>query len=78
MGRVLAIEELAEFKKPIRYCRVAVGPDHGHPDTPGERGIICALPDGVLRFTPHWPNNPSEIPFVLESIDQILSILHMT
>jgi len=44
----------------------------------GERGIICALPDGVLRFTPHWPNNLSEIPFVLESVDQVLSILHAT
>lgn len=44
----------------------------------GERGVICALPDGVLRFTPHWPNNLSEIPFVLESVDQVLSILHAT
>jgi len=42
----------------------------------GARGIACALPDGVLRFTPHWPNNPAEIPIVLEAVDQILSILH--
>lgn len=41
VGRVLDIEELTEFKKPIRFCRVAVGSAHGHPDTPGERGIIC-------------------------------------
>jgi selenocysteine lyase/cysteine desulfurase len=41
----------------------------------GARGIACALPDGVLRFTPHWPNDVSEIPFVLESIDQILLAL---
>ncbi len=41
VGRVLEIEELTEFKKPIRFCRVAVGEGHGHPDTPGERGIIC-------------------------------------
>ena len=41
----------------------------------GVRGVACALPDGVLRFTPHWPNNVSEIPFVLESIDQILAAL---
>lgn len=41
VGRVLQIEELTEFKKPIRFCRVAVGAEHGHPDTPGERGIIC-------------------------------------
>jgi selenocysteine lyase/cysteine desulfurase len=41
----------------------------------GVRGVACALPDGVLRFTPHWPNNVSEIPFVLESIDQIVAAL---
>ena len=41
VGQVLSIEELTGFKKPIRFCRVAVGSEHGHPDTPGERGIIC-------------------------------------
>jgi phenylalanyl-tRNA synthetase beta chain len=41
VGQVLSVEELTGFKKPIRFCRVAVGPEHGHPDTPGERGIIC-------------------------------------
>ena len=24
----------------------------------------------------HWPNNLSELPFVLESVDQVLSVLH--
>ena len=37
----LQIEELTEFKKPIRWCQVEVGAAHGHPDTPGERGIVC-------------------------------------
>ncbi|MFN8170024.1 MAG: phenylalanine--tRNA ligase subunit beta, partial [Candidatus Nanopelagicales bacterium] len=41
VGRVLQITELTGFKKPIRFCRVAVGDAHGHPDTPGERGIVC-------------------------------------
>ena len=36
VGRVRAIEELTEFKKPIRWCQVDVGPEHG-----GVRGIIC-------------------------------------
>jgi phenylalanyl-tRNA synthetase beta chain len=36
VGRVQSIEELTEFKKPIRWCQVDVGPDHG-----GVRGIIC-------------------------------------
>jgi phenylalanyl-tRNA synthetase beta chain len=33
-GRVLGIEELTEFKKPIRYCRVDVG-------NPEPQGIVC-------------------------------------
>lgn len=41
IGHVLEIEELTGFKKPIRFCQVAVGQEHGHPDTPGIRGIIC-------------------------------------
>ncbi|MGH8876740.1 MAG: phenylalanine--tRNA ligase subunit beta, partial [Stackebrandtia sp.] len=34
VGTVESVEELTEFKKPIRYCRVAVG-------EPEPRGIIC-------------------------------------
>jgi phenylalanyl-tRNA synthetase beta chain len=34
LGRVLGIEELAEFKKPIRFCQVDVGED-------APRGIVC-------------------------------------
>lgn len=30
-----------------------------------ERGILCATPDGYLRFSPHWPNPLSELPEVL-------------
>ena len=41
VGLVRSIEELTEFKKPIRWCQVEVGAAHGHPDTPGVRGIIC-------------------------------------
>ncbi|MEK9736555.1 MAG: phenylalanine--tRNA ligase subunit beta, partial [Candidatus Nanopelagicales bacterium] len=36
VGRVESIEELAEFKKPIRFCQVDVGLLHG-----GVRGIVC-------------------------------------
>ncbi len=36
LGHVVVIEELTEFKKPIRWCQVDVGPVHG-----GVRGIIC-------------------------------------
>ena len=41
VGLVRSVEELTEFKKPIRWCQVEVGGAHGHPDTPGVRGIIC-------------------------------------
>lgn len=36
IGQVASIEELTEFKKPIRFCQVDVGSDHG-----GQRGIVC-------------------------------------
>jgi phenylalanyl-tRNA synthetase beta chain len=48
VGRVLEIEELAGFKKPIRWCQVEVGPAHGHPDTPGIRGIVCGARNFVV------------------------------
>ena len=41
IGRISQITELTDFKKPIRLCQVEVGPEHGHPDTPGQRQIIC-------------------------------------
>lgn len=34
LGRVLEIEELSEFKKPIRFCQVDIGED-------APRGIVC-------------------------------------
>jgi phenylalanyl-tRNA synthetase beta chain len=34
VGRVLSVEELGEFKKPIRYCLVEVG-------EPEPRGVVC-------------------------------------
>jgi phenylalanyl-tRNA synthetase beta chain len=48
VGRVLEIEELTEFKKPIRFCQVEVGAAHGHPDTPGIRGIVCGARNFVV------------------------------
>lgn len=48
VGRVEHIEELTEFKKPIRFCRLSVGSAHGHPDTPGLREIICGAANFVV------------------------------
>ncbi|MER5973686.1 phenylalanine--tRNA ligase subunit beta [Streptomyces sp. NPDC002055] len=38
VGKVLAIEELTEFKKPIRYCQVDVGDANG---TGEQQNIVC-------------------------------------
>lgn len=40
-----------------------------------QRGVACALPDGVLRFTPHWPNHVNEVPGVLAIVDESLAAL---
>lgn len=37
-----------------------------------QAGISCALPDGVLRFAPHWPNHLDEVPLILEHVDAAL------
>ncbi len=44
VAQVLEIEELTEFKKPIRYCRVMTG-ETATPD--GERSVIC----GAVNFS---------------------------
>jgi phenylalanyl-tRNA synthetase beta chain len=48
VGRVAEIEELTEFKKPIRYCMVEVAEaDDLGPDEPRVRGVVC----GATNFT---------------------------
>ncbi len=46
VGRVLEIEELTEFKKPIRWCQVQVGPDGAGSEQ--VRGIICGASNFVV------------------------------
>ena len=41
VGLVKSIEELTDFKKPIRWCHVEVGAANGNAETPGIRGIVC-------------------------------------
>jgi len=41
VGFVKSIEELTDFKKPIRWCQVEVGAANGNAATPGIRGIVC-------------------------------------
>ena len=41
VGQVLAIDELTEFKKPIRYCRVAVSEEELTGPQDKAAGVIC-------------------------------------
>jgi len=40
-----------------------------------KRGVVCNTPDGSVRFAPHWPNHPREVPGVLDAIDEALAEL---
>jgi len=39
------------------------------------RGVSCSIPDGLVRFTPHWPNDREQIPFVVSALDAALGDL---
>jgi hypothetical protein len=36
------------------------------------RGVTTSIPDGVLRFAPHWPNHEDEVPRVLAAVDDAM------
>jgi selenocysteine lyase/cysteine desulfurase len=40
-----------------------------------EHGVACAIPDGVLRFSPHWPNDPGEVPWVARAVEAALRVV---
>jgi selenocysteine lyase/cysteine desulfurase len=37
------------------------------------RGVAVSLPDGLLRFAPHWPNALGEVELVLAALDEGLA-----
>jgi hypothetical protein len=39
----------------------------------GKRGVVCNTPDGLVRFSPHWPNDADEVPQVLNAIDEAVA-----
>jgi selenocysteine lyase/cysteine desulfurase len=39
------------------------------------RGVFASMPDGLLRFAPHFPNAMSEIETVLGALDEALAAL---
>lgn len=40
-----------------------------------QRGVFASMPDGLLRFAPHFPNALSEIETVVEAVDNALVAL---
>jgi len=36
------------------------------------RGVTTSIPDGVLRFAPHWPNHEDEVSRVLAAVDDAM------
>jgi selenocysteine lyase/cysteine desulfurase len=37
-----------------------------------KKGVSCSVPDGYLRFSPHWPNSTDELDHVAEIIQNIV------
>ncbi|MEC9070805.1 MAG: aminotransferase class V-fold PLP-dependent enzyme, partial [Myxococcota bacterium] len=35
-------------------------------------GVDCSIPDGRLRFAPHWPNHLDEVPAVAAAVDRLI------
>ena len=61
-----------------RSCTLGVLPPPGRDVVALHRALLarrisCSIPDGVLRFAPHWPNALDEVPFVLEAVDAALA-----
>ncbi|MBL8678186.1 MAG: aminotransferase class V-fold PLP-dependent enzyme [Myxococcales bacterium] len=52
-------------------------PPEGRALEPLHRALVrerigCAMPDGHLRFSPHWPNHTDELPTVIAALDRAL------
>jgi hypothetical protein len=60
----------------LRSCTLSMAPPRGT-SAPALRealaraGVTIAIPDGLVRFAPHWPNDPArELPRVIAALDQ--------
>ncbi len=38
-----------------------------------DHGVAVTNPDGIVRFSPHWPNGLHEIPAILSALDALLA-----
>ncbi|WP_437754867.1 aminotransferase class V-fold PLP-dependent enzyme [Sorangium sp. So ce1389] len=71
-------ESLRAEDPALRGCALGVRPPGGASVVELHRelthlGIACAIPDGVLRFSPHWPNALDEWEQVLLSTEEALA-----
>jgi len=72
-------ESLRSADPAERSCILAVRPPPGAPDVAvlaralSARGVTVSTPDGLLRFSPHWPNAAREIPLVLAALDDAMA-----
>ena len=72
-GLVSLRSEVAEQRSGILSLRPPAGLDARTIQSGlGARGIAMTIPEGLLRFAPHWPNNRREIPEVLAALDEVL------
>ena len=61
-----------------RSCILAAAPPPGRDprllrDALARQGVVVAIPDGLVRFSPHWPNDPDrELPRVIAALDAAL------
>jgi selenocysteine lyase/cysteine desulfurase len=77
----LVARDFTSLRSPLASARsgiLSVIPPKGHDAATLrakllERGIVCGTPDGLLRFSPHWPNHLDEVDVVAEAMDELLS-----
>jgi cysteine desulfurase/selenocysteine lyase len=75
--RARGLEVLRETHPARRSGTLSARPPPGHSalalrDGLAARGIAIAIPDGKLRFAPHWPNAIEEAELVASALDEIL------
>jgi selenocysteine lyase/cysteine desulfurase len=63
-----------------RSCTLSVAPPRGVDVVElqrrlGARGVACSMPDGLLRFTPHWPNDIGQVGTALAALDACVAEL---
>lgn len=73
----LGFESLRARELPARSGILSLLPPAGVdvtalPKALGARGIACTVPDGHLRFAPHWPNALDEVDAVVDSVEACL------